>query len=226
MNICSIDPGSKNFAICIENVSYEKLKLLNCPKKTERYISDGIRQDTKNKKDILIPSLKYKEFLNEVILCSKTVLCENIDITMGEKMKNSKNLTDKMLLNINTYLQENKNILDKCDVILIEKQMSFKGKNNPMAIKIAHFCYSWFLINYGESKKIIDFMAYNKTQVMGAQNNMNKAMRKKWSSKQCVDIWNARKDDIMIKKLEKIKKKDDIGDTLLMCLSYIIMDYY
>ena len=90
MNICSIDPGSKNFAICIENVSYEKLKLLNCPKKNERYISDGIRQDTKNKKDILIPSLKYKEFLNEVILCSKTVICENIDITMGEKMKNSK----------------------------------------------------------------------------------------------------------------------------------------
>jgi hypothetical protein len=216
MYICSIDPGIKNFAVCIENVDSNRLKEITFP------INCYIKQ-TKNN---FVPTQEYLDFLNKIIFYSNTVMCENIDISMGVKMKNSKDLSDKILLNLKEYLESQKTLFDKCDIIIIEKQMSFRGRINPMAIKIAHFCYSWFLINYGEKKKLVDFMAYNKTQVMGAPNKLTKAMRKKWSSDKCVEIWNKREDQVMIDKLKKIKKKDDIGDTLLMCLAYIIMNFF
>jgi hypothetical protein len=216
MHICSIDPGIKNFAICIENIDTNKLKEITCP--DNRFIKQTAK--------ISIPTQEYCEFLKKIIFYSNTILCENVDISMGVKMRNSKDLSDKILLNLKEYLESKKNIFDNCEVIIIEKQMCFKGKINHMAIKIAYFCYSWFLINYGENKKLVDFMAYNKTQIMGAPNNLTKVLRKKWSSNKCSEIWNERNDTVMIEKLKKIKKKDDLGDTLLMCLAYIIINFF
>ena len=46
--------------------------------------------------------------------------------------------------------------------------MSFGKQYNTMALKIAQHCWSYFAINYGTAKKIEEFPAYYKTQILGA----------------------------------------------------------
>jgi hypothetical protein len=65
-----------------------------------------------------------------------------------------------------------------------------------MALKLGQHCWSYFSIHYGRSKNIIEFPAYHKTQVLGAEKDkkvtktgkinykaVDKPQRKKWCFK-------------------------------------------
>ena len=71
--------------------------------------------------------------------------CENKGIINGGYYKNDN------MDRINTY--------HLYDFISIEKQMSFRGKRNTMALKLGQHCYSYFVFKYGASKEIIEFPA-------------------------------------------------------------------
>ena len=124
-------------------------------------------------------------------------------------------------------LDEYQQYWDKCEHIIIEKQMSFRGKYNVMAMKLGQFCFSYFKIKYRESKNIIDYPAYHKTQVLGAikLDVKQKYKRKKWAIQKATEILELRKDTQNLKQIQDKKKQDDMSDCLLMTITYTYLKY-
>jgi hypothetical protein len=166
------------------------------------------------------PSDDYISFLEKFYHCGKTILCENNDITDGTK---SKKLDSDIFLRLTKLLDSYKPYWDKCGTIIIEQQMSFGRLVNTMAIKIAQHTYSYFLFRYGNTKNIVEFPSYHKTQLLGAPAGLPKPKRKKWAIEKADEIWTLRGDMDSSSKVGSIKKKDDMSDCLLHVLSYIIL---
>ena len=145
--IASFDIGKKNFAFCVE-----------------RFISKKIE-------DINSNSAPKNEQLSTIYNNGEIVLLENLNLT-----KNCDNsyLDPQTFINMTETLDNYKEYWEKCHVFLIEQQMSFRGKRNTMALKLGQHCFSYFSILYKNSKKIIEFPAYHKTQVLDAPKKFGK----------------------------------------------------
>ena len=211
--IVSFDIGKKNFAFCVSKVYMTKVNKLNHVNKKERYNKDGT------------PTTIYNKVLNNLYKCSKVELVRNLDLTEGCDKK--KYLDDKTYINLIDVLDEYKKYWDKCDHILIEKQMSFRGKFNVMAMKLAQFVFSYFKIKYREAKPIIDYPAYHKTQVLGAKKDevKQKPKRKKWAVNKTQEILKFNKDTKGLEQINSNKKKDDVSDCMLMNITYIYLHF-
>ena len=225
INIASFDIGKKNFSFCIEEFDLQEIsKIQNIPH-NQRYNEDGT------------PKEEFQEILDQVFSNGRITLHKNVDLT--------KNCDSKKSLDPETY-HNMINVLDaydeywkKCSVILIEEQMSFGKKMNKMAVKLAQHCYSYFTFNYGKLHKIVEFPAYNKTQVLGAQKIQGtpyksgkiryKAMeqrdRKKWSVNKAIEIFTSRGELDILDNLTSVKKKDDLADVLVQLQSFKYLMY-
>ena len=135
-------------------------------------------------------------------------------------------------------LDERKEYWNKCDLILIEQQMSFgRRKTNTMALKLGQHCYSYFSIVFPEIE-VLEFPAYHKTQVLRAPKKFGKIEKtykngktvliqdnlKKWSTRKAISILNLRQDSEFLQKLNSLKKKDDASDCVLMIQAKILLD--
>lgn len=218
--IASFDIGYRNLCFCIEEYNKnEILKLQKLPKNNQ-YNVDGSM--TKLQEDIL----------KHICQHGKNILFVNTDLTK-EKIKN---INPEVFHTLTDHLDEYQEYWDKCDVFIIEKQMSFKGVYNISALKLGQHCWSYFAYKYGRFKEIVDFPAYYKTQIMGAPKvknttktgkitykSMNKPERKKWAINKAIDILSIRNDFETISKLQSSKKKDDIADCILQSISAIYL---
>ena len=211
--IVSFDIGKKNFAFCISKVYMKKVEKLPKISKKERYNKDGT------------PKQKFSKVIEKLYKCSKIELVKNLDLTEGCDKK--KYLDDKTYLNLIEVLDKYKTFWNKCDHILIEKQMSFRGKFNVMAMKLAQFVFSYFTIHYKDTKTIVDYPAYHKTQVLGAKKDevKQKPKRKKWAVNKTQEILNFNKDTKGLEQINSNKKKDDVSDCMLMNITYIHLHY-
>jgi len=241
--IAAFDPGKVNFAFIIEEIDLEMQNEMVCPPKKERFIKDQV-----NKK-LVEPSVSYLAFLEKFYHCGRTVLCVNSDITKDSaeepvrkrrtkeekkaddekkatEKKGSKALDQYVFLRLTALLDRHKQYFDHCSTIIIEQQMSFGASVNTMAIKIAQHTYSYFLFRYGDSKTIVEFPSYNKTQILGAPGGLEKPKRKKWAVVKADEIWTLRGDIETAAMVGSKKKKDDMSDCLLHVLSYLIVDAY
>jgi len=229
LSICSIDIGLHNFAFVIEEFDEGILaEIENIPER-DRYNLDGT------------PTEKMAEILDTVGQTGKILAYENVDLAKGEK--NVKKIHHTHYLAMNNILDTYSELLDKCSVIAIERQMGFTGKLNPTAVKLAQHCYSYFLFRYHDkicSRKlrVIDFEAYHKTHVLGAPKipgkkykngnvrykTMEKPARKKWAVGKAIQILTDREDDISLKKITGSKKRDDFADCFiqLVALKYLL----
>lgn len=211
--LVSFDIGKKNFAFVIEEVNINKVNKLTKIDKKLRYNKDGS------------PTKPFEKELNKLYKCGKVILVKNVDLT--------KDCNPKLTLDEHTYvnmldvLDEYQQYWDKCEHIIIEKQMSFRGKYNVMAMKLGQFCFSYFKIKYRESKNIIDYPAYHKTQVLGAikLDVKQKYKRKKWAIQKATEILELRKDTQNLKQIQDKKKQDDMSDCLLMTITYTYLKY-
>lgn len=216
---CSIDIGKKNFAFCIEEFDKkELLKIKNIPS-TRRYNSDGT------------PTEAMEEILEQVYSNGKIVLHKNLNLTKNCDPK--KKLDPETFHNMTEVLDEYSEYWEKCSTIIIEQQMAFGRKVNMMAIKLAQHCYSYFCIKYGGMKKVIDFPAYHKTEVLGAEKvegkpyksgkirykAMEKPQRKKWSVNKTIEILTSRGELDILDELTSVSKKDDLADCFLQLLA-------
>ena len=122
-------------------------------------------------------------------------------------------------------LDSYKEYFDKCSIIVIEQQMSFKSAQNTMALKLGQHCFSYFLMRYGEEKEIIEFPAYYKTQILGAPKKMTKPQRKKWATEKAIDILMERGDMETLDEITSKKKKDDLADVLIQLQSFKFLRY-
>lgn len=215
MRIGSFDIGKKNFAFCIEEIDAPVVPKIPLKK---RYELDGT------------PTPEFAEVLNQICLAGRIVLYKNTDLTAN--CDASAYLDKETFYNMTDTLNEYVELWDTCDVFLIEQQMQFgAGKRNPMAQKLGQHCYSYFTFVYGRDKEVIEYPAYNKTQILGAPKvmgkkrwkAMEKPARKKWAVKRATEILTARNDPFLAE-LVKHKKKDDLSDVLLQALSYVVSE--
>ena len=212
--ICaSFDIGKKNFSFCVE---YFKEAL---PKRysKKKYKLDGSCE------------IEFEKVVNEVYLNGDILFLTNVDITNNCDPKLS--LDPETFYNMTEELDKHLDLWDKCDVFIIEKQMMFGKQTNPMAVKLAQHCYSYFIFKYGKFKQIIEYPAYNKTQILGALKakvknkyvSMKKPERKKWCINKALDIVKNRKDNNTLQQILLSKKKDDLCDVICQLQSWKVL---
>ena len=221
IRIASFDPGKKNFAFCIEEFKNIESQTF-CYKK--RYFPDGTIQPD------------FKSITDEICLNGKIIMFKNTDLT--KNCDHHSYLEDEYLHNLTDLLDKHSEHWDKCETFIIEKQMSFGKKHNTMALKIAQHCWSYFAFKYGRFKNIIEFPAYHKTQVLGAEKlkketktgkitykTVDKPTRKKWSIQKAISILKTREDETTLSCLTSNKKKDDLADVLCQIQAYKILRF-
>ncbi len=203
LRIATFDIGKKNFAFVVQEFDKQQLE-----------------------------KAKTKE---ELFKIGQIILFENINLTKGCKKCY---LDPRTFINMTDTLDERKNIWDTCSAFVIEQQMSFGKKRNTMALKLGQHCYSYFSIFYRDFKKVLEFPSYHKTQMLDApkkfgsikktykngKSRMIKDNHKKWSIRLATEILEKKGDDKHLEILNKMKKKDDVSDCLLMIYAYILLD--
>ena len=218
--IASFDIGKVNFAFYVEEIDIKELEKLTTIPKNHRYKFDGT------------PTDDFEKLISSVYLTGNTVLYKNLDLTKGTEK--SKYLDPKIYTNMISEMDKYKEIFDKCSIIVIEQQMSFKNAQNTMALKLAQHCHSYFVFRYpmtqfdnmifDDSKEVVEFPAYYKTQVLGAPKKSGKSMskpeRKKWATEKAINILIERGDVETLEQLTTSKKKDDLADTLIQLQSF------
>ena len=209
--IASFDIGKCNFAFYIEEFDADKLSTLKTIPKSKRF---------KNESEM---TPEFQEVLSSIYLNGNKILYRNLDLTQGTEK--NKYLDKKIYTNMITELDRCKEFLDKCSIIVIEQQMSFKSAQNTMALKLGQHCYSYFLFRYGDTKEIIEFPAYYKTQILGATKGLTKPQRKKWATEKAVDILMERGDMETLDEIVSKKKKDDLADVLIQLQSFKFLRY-
>ena len=215
--IASFDIGKINFAFCIEEIDTTELqKIPNIVLKT-RYNEDGT------------PTSDMNKILEQVYNNGKIILFKNSNLTTN-CIKGSY-LDPETFHNLTDLLDQYRMYWNKCSAFVIEQQMSFRGKRNPMAIKLGQHCYSYFCFMYGRFKTVIEFPAFHKTRILGAMKiqikkrwkNMNKPMRKKWTISKASAILQKRGNDYSI--LQQSKKKDDLADVFCQLQAFKYLAY-
>ena len=221
--VASFDIGKKNFAFYIEEIDITEI--LNLPKidKNKRYNLNGTITD------------EFKENLNKIYLNGKNILFENLDITKNCQKKSYLEL--EMFYNMTEMLDLYEDFWKQCDIFLIEQQMSFGKNRNTMALKLGQHCQSYFSIKYGRNVDIIEFPAYNKTNILGAEKiytgkgknkykTIDKPARKKWSIEKAKDIFTLRNDLESLEIILSSRKKDDLADVLCQLQAFKVINWY
>lgn len=113
------------------------------------------------------------------------------------------------------FLDDNRGQWDKCNGIIIEKQL----KINYNAQVVQHFIFSYFKNLYGPFKYISDISATRKTQVLGAPKKMDKKERKKWAVQEATKLFTLR-DDFEGLKILHTAKGDDLADACLQLKAF------
>lgn len=211
--IAAIDPGKNNFAFIVEEVDIGEIKKLEKVLKKNRYEIDGT------------PSEDWEGYLKELTKFGKTIVVENKNLTKNSTNKRKTLLDKEIFLSLTHMLDEYQEYWDKCSYILIEQQMSFGRQHNTMAIKIAQHTYSYFIFQYGPFKYLHEIPSYYKTQVLGAEKGIDKPTRKKWAVQEARKRWEMRNDTATIAKIDKVKKRDDMSDCLLMTIAFTILRF-
>jgi hypothetical protein len=214
----SFDIGSKNFAFYIEEYDAEYVNNVNIPLEKTRYNPDGTCTNN------------FRRCVDRIVSKSRTILFKNTDISGGVSYKS--NLMNEELFNkMYDLLNEYKEYFDKCSVFVIEQQM----KCNLRAIKLGQHCLSYFIGQYGRFRRVIEFPAYYKTQVLGIQKNLkvlkngksryiapSKPKRKKWAVEEAVRILKVRNEEDIGNQILASTKRDDMSDCLVQLQAYKI----
>lgn len=224
IHVASFDIGKKNFAFYIEEYDTSLFKEIeNISEKKSRYNIDGT------------PTDEFKPVLDSICTNGKVILYKNVDLT--ENVENNSIINPEYYYNMSDVLDEFSDYWDKCDKIIIEKQMAFGVNNNIMAIRLGQHCWSYFACKYGRDKELIEFPAYHKTQLLGAEKleinsskgvrykSMTKPKRKKWCINKAIHIFTLREDQTTLEMMKQTKKKDDLADVVCQLQAYKILNH-
>ena len=210
--IASFDIGKKNFSFYIEEIETNKLRTLTNLYKPHRFNPNGTCTP------------EFDTLLSNIYKNGKKILLENVDLTINCDPKSY--LDPQTFYNMTELLDTYVEYWTQCDIIIIEKQMSFGKKHNTMALKLGQHCWSYFSIKY-PTLKIVEFPAYYKTQILGAIKDkkvtkggkvtykaVDKPARKKWCVNTALTILEYRGDNETTTQITKAKKKDDLSDVI------------
>ena len=227
--IASFDIGKKNFALYIEEVDMSLLK--NSKIKYESIKTKPLHNLNNSLTDAIKP------IYEEIFVNGKTILHLNTDISSGSTSLGTSKVDTCIFYNMLEHLNKYKLYFDHCSYFVIEEQM----KCNPMAMKLAQHCFSYFCFSYDKNggKKIVEFPSYHKTSILGAPKTeaglykngktkykaMDKPARKKWAIEQACAIFEKRGELIALNTIQQSKKKDDFSDTVCQLNAFKIFQF-
>ena len=218
--LASFDIGKNNFAFYIEEVNIKEISGIKSTSKLKRYHQNGT------------PTIEFSKILNTVYSNGKKILLKNVSLTNG--VDKSKYFDIEFCYNMIDILDEYSEYWDDVKYIIIEQQMSFGNKVNPMALKLAQHCSSYFINKYGRcDKQIVEFPSYHKTHVLGAEKiekktktgktsykNIGAKERKKWAIEQAFYILSLRNDFETMADIGSMKKQDDVSDVIIQLQAF------
>lgn len=195
VTVLAIDPGCKNFALCICQI------------------------ETPSENPI------------ENIKTGSILLIEKVDLNPDKQKKGR-----EIIHSLTRFLDSKHDLLRHVDTVLVERQML---QNND-ARAIANHCMSYFELKYPHTR-VIEYSSTNKTHML-TKDKMTKPQRKKFSMDTVMHTLaetlaerprlpessepdagehgnNVRRVDAL-KEIEKLDKKDDVCDCLLMCATF------
>lgn len=144
-----------------------------------------------------------------VTLASETLFFHNYALDAKDPVRDVTRILDSL----SEYWNE-------CDVVLVERQVQYRGIVNTAALRIAHHCLSYFSI-LRPAIKCVDYPSSNKTKQLGAPEGLTKPERKKWSVQYADNVLRQRGDTAFLSARGKmVAKLDDVSDCMLMCLAY------
>jgi hypothetical protein len=213
--IASFDPASLNFAFCIEEIDVSRFESIKNIPFNERYNFDGTCKP------------QFQNILNDVCSNGKIILCNNVNLKKDSPItsKHHHSSFQSMI----DCLDEYKSYWDQVHYFIIERQL----KKNVIASRLSVVCISYFLFQYGNFREIVEFESKHKTMVLGAPRDEKKYKngktkfvstsgytRKKWSVQTGTKLLNERNESETLTDIAKIKKKDDVFDTILQLQAF------
>jgi hypothetical protein len=216
--IASFDIGKINFSFYIEEINIKQLNLKNI-EKNQRYNQNGTCTDD------------FSKLLKQIYGNGKLILLKNVNLTSGTNK--NKYFDIELCHNLVDILDEYREYWDKVSIFIVEQQMSFGKKVNTMALKLGQHTESYFIFNYGRFKKVVEFPAFYKTQVLGCEKtekklkngktsykNIDKYARKKWSVEKVFSVLAERDDFDTMSEISSMKKQDDVADVIIQLQSF------
>jgi len=220
IQIASFDIGKLNFAFYIEEINLKEFENIKNISSLKRYNANGT------------PTEEFRNILDIVYKNGNKILLKKYDLTTKDVDKD-KYFDFNLCYNMVEVLDEYEEYWENVDIIIVERQMSFRKKINTMALKLGQHCESYFINKYGRDIKIIEFEAYHKTQILGAEKiltttktgrktykNMGDYARKKWAVEEAFSILSLRDDYETMSEIGSIKKKDDLSDVIIQLQAF------
>lgn len=175
-------------------------------------IDPGVKNFAISIEHVCCDTLSAVDDMETKLECAQTIFFNTFTITDGSTRE------------VTRVLDTLEHLWKTCTVILVERQMQFRGTVNTKALRIAHHCLTYFELRH-TGADVIDYQASNKTRVLGAPKGMTKPQRKKWSVAKTGDVLRARGDIASLEKRGSMGRKlDDVSDCMLMCLSYAVIE--
>ena len=220
MKIASFDIGKLNFAFYIEEFDEIELAKLENIEKNKRYNVDGTCTP------------EFSNLLDKIYRNGKKILLCNYDLT--ENTDKGKYFDKDICYNMNHVLETYSDYWEDVSFVIVEQQMAFGRKVNTMALKLGQNCQSYLMFHFPKDElQIVEFPAYHKTQVLGANKEehvtktgkktykvLGDKERKKWSVKEGYYLLALREDFETMNEINAMKKKDDVNDVILQLQAY------
>lgn len=171
-------------------------------------------------------TIKRKALMrDEFYICAIDPGIKNTSVYIEKRSKeNTITLEEFKLINCENDYEKLSHELDKfiylnvCDYVLIESQLS----RNPKALRLMQHIISHLLIKTTKPL-IIEISPKFKTQMFKAPRMKSKEV-KKWAITKAHELLTQREDDFALELFNKMKKKDDISDTICYCEAWILSD--
>lgn len=236
VKILSFDVGIKNLAYCLVEFTNDSHKIVDWGiiNTMDKFVADTLKC-TVSKKGSLCGSdaINYVDIDGKQIgFCNKKSCQSILTTNYGKKdIKKIKKITTKTLslLDISKemieQLSENNNLLT-ADLVVIENQPVLK---NPTMKSIQMVLYSYFVMKgciNGDIKNIAMFNAGRKLEVYdGPKIELREGIKKgSYAERKYLSIeytkYLVKDNNEMLEFFNKHKKKDDLADSYLQCLTY------
>ena len=173
-------------------------------------IDPGIKNFALGIENVCLETIEAVDDLSLKMECAQTVYFNNFALTDGTTRE------------ITSLLDSLEHLWSVCDVVLVERQVQFRGIINTKALRVAHHCLSYFEMRH-PTATVVDYQASCKTRVLCAPRGMTKPQRKKWSTETAATVLRERGDtESLLKRAHLGCKLDDVSDCMLMCLAYAV----
>lgn len=236
VKILSFDVGIKNLAYCLIEFTDNENKILDWGiiNMMDKFTADTLKCSVSKKGSLCgCDAINFVDIDGKQIgFCNKKTCQTILTTNYGKKeIKKLKKITTKTisLLDISkemiVQLSQNENMLT-ADLVVIENQPVLK---NPSMKSIQMVLYTYFVINgcvNGSIKDIIMFNAGRKLEVYnGPEIELKEGIKKgSYAERKYLSIEYTlnliKEDNSMYEFFTKHKKKDDLADSYLQCLTY------